>query len=674
MGMAASSLRFAQLTARKNQVEFEGQQINQQRLTLSQKSSAIYNDMLTRQVPTAPDPSAFTKIVYKFNNGYGTSSILNLAKKASGAYNYNVTYKRPKTTRTLSRSSFANVGFARTIGVTQISPDQKNNAVYYARTANVNGVARNLSLVGSNTAASKLTDYRQKLETYKNMQTIESQISALVSKGKNDEVISPRDQQNIKSALGLEYNASGGTNEISRKLKSISQPDGYNEAYMSEPEGYKEAYMSEFHMPEGIALDTNMKSTLKDKDHWWYTRRREAYQLHAVLNDITPAEEFKSLTSDSINNILNKLVWYTDAMKTPMSHHLKKKLTGSYTGQTLNNTFSAEAISKAIPEGTPDEKNTAIKEYFKQNLNDLERKELSNLLAQYANKGNIIEPSKVEEAYIISDEQHEKYIGNLTYQNNKEAWDGYKNYRNNKEAWDNYKVANSLLIVSGGAQGEAATDITNAQMITMLQGLLSKVGGSYGTSAEYKTAQVDPAFTAYQAATATPGIVNIGENQALYEYEDDNGDKCYMYVNLTNIDDDVPNTYADSVSIYENVLNYLDGEYETEQQDANVIMSEDGQVSKITFADGSVVTPEVVTEMDSDAYDQAMVEYEYKKEVYDKEMNDANAKVKIIQAQDQKLEVRLKQLDTEQKALQTEIDAIKSVRDKAIESSFRTFS
>ena len=81
MGMAASSLRFAQLTARKNQVEFEGQQINQQRLTLSQKSSAIYNDMLTKQVPTAPDPSAFTKIVYKFNNGFGTSSILNLARK-----------------------------------------------------------------------------------------------------------------------------------------------------------------------------------------------------------------------------------------------------------------------------------------------------------------------------------------------------------------------------------------------------------------------------------------------------------------------------------------------------------------------------------------------------------------------------------------------------------------
>ena len=657
MGMAASSLRFAQLTARKNQVEFEGQQINQQRLTLSQKSSAIYNDMLTRQVPTAPDPSAFTKIVYKFNNGYGTSSILNLAKKASGAYNYNVTYKRPKTTRTLSRSSFANVGFARTIGVTQISPDQKNNAVYYARTANINGVARNLSLVGSNTAASKLTDYRQKLETYKNMQTIESQISALVSKGKNDEVISPRDQQNIKSALGLEYNASGGTNEISRKLKSISKPDGY-----------KEAYMSEFHMPEGIALDTSEpnadektgKPDLEincNNDSEWFEKKAAAYQLYAVLNDVTKKEKsFKDLDQLRIRKILGALVCRLD--NSSMSTHLRNKLTNSDIGTKLNSTFYSPAISTGNDED--------IQEYFKKNLNALERKELSNLLAQYANKGAIVGEYKVEKAYEISDKQHEEYIGNLTYQNNKEAWDNYKNYG---------KAVDSLLIVSGGAQGEAATDITNAQMIEMLQGLLKAVsGGSYDTSAAYKTAQVDPAFTAYQAATATPGIVNIGENQALYEYEDDNGDKCYMYVNLTNIDDDEPSTYADSVSIYENVLNYLDGEYETEQQDANVIMSEDGQVSKITFADGSVVTPEVVTEMDSDAYDQAMVEYEYKKEVYDKEMNDANAKVKIIQAQDQKLEVRLKQLDTEQKALQTEIDAIKSVRDKAIESSFRTFS
>ena len=611
MGMAASSLRFAQLTARKNQVEFEGQQINQQRLTLSQKSSAIYNDMLTRQVPTAPDPSAFTKIVYKFNNGYGTSSILNLAKKASGAYNYNVTYKRPKTTKTLSRSSFTNVGFAKTIGVTGGS---KTEAKYYARTANINGVGRNLSLVGSDTAAGKLADYRQKLETYKNMQTIENQLQALNSK---TGVLDAQTQKNIASSLGLTLSGDGehGSGAISEALFGKTGAEkGLRIAYP------KELPLSGTPTNENAIAAAAMVKALNGNATDVSDEAVEAKHLKAAVSALA------TLTVGSSTDLL-------------ISGNLKEKLFKA--DNTLNDDYDFTSAGAS----DPDSKDLSS---F-QNLNALEKLELTNLLTAYANGNGTV--SSYEDKYKVTATNYSSY-------------DNYINYG---------QAANSLFGVMGGVDGETDLTVTSDQMKTMLQGLLSKVGGC-GTSAEYKTAQVDPAFTAYQAATATPGIVNIGENQALYEYEDDNGDKCYMYVNLTNIDDDVPNTYADSVSIYENVLNYLDGEYETEQQDANVIMSEDGQVSKITFADGSVVTPEVVTEMDSDAYDQAMVEYEYKKEVYDKEMNDANAKVKIIQAQDQKLEVRLKQLDTEQKALQTEIDAIKSVRDKAIESSFRTFS
>ena len=628
MGMAASSLRFAQLTARKNQVEFEGQQINQQRLTLSQKSSAIYNDMLTRQVPTAPDPSSFTKIVYKFNNGYGTSSILNLAKKASGAYNYNVTYKRPKTTKTLSRSSFTNVGFAKTIGVTGGGEDK---AKYYARTANINGVGRNLSLVGSDTAAGKLADYRQKLKTYNNMQTIENQLQALNSK---TGVLDAQTQKNIASSLGLTLSGDGqyDSGAISEALfGQTGQEKGLRIPNPNPTKVTLDAY------PTGTGADT--------------ATRQAAYNMAVALGLAGTATLLGTLTQtnmdDALNAILRENTNGTGAFNSTMSLHLRHKLTGNEE-EAANTDVVGTTYKFIIGPGSSTVSQDNIQQKF-DSLSELEKAELANLLAQYAKKGEI--------KALATNNQ----VTNADYTN----YDNYNNYG---------QAANSLFGVMGGLLGETDLTVTSDQMKTMLQELLSKVGGSYGTSAEYKTAQVDPAFTAYQAATATPGIVNIGENQALYEYEDDNGDKCYMYVNLTNIDDDVPNTYADSVSIYENVLNYLDGEYETEQQDANVIMSEDGQVSKITFADGSVVTPEVVTEMDSDAYDQAMVEYEYKKEVYDKEMNDANAKVKIIQAQDQKLEVRLKQLDTEQKALQTEIDAVKSIRDKSIESSFKTFS
>ena len=487
MGMAASSLRFAQLTARKNQVEFEGQQINQQRLVLSQKSSAIYNDMLTKQVPTAPDPSQFTKIVYKFNNGNGTSQIINLARKAAGAYNYNITYKQPATSKVLSRSKFQNVNFVKTIGATAQN----------AYTANINGVSRDLTAVGDPT---KLSDYQNKLAIYNQLKQIDETRSA-----------------------------------IARSSKENFDTSSF----------------------KGYAQEAGLTSKLFTKDGDKYT--------------IDPDDEL------------------------------------------------AVALFKAA----------GVK----------------------AQGGKTIGQEGFDYSEIELDSSQTGIPKNV------QALIGV--------------IAGGTLVDSSGKTTEInANDANN-----VFEAIAKQLSGNaqQTTAAEYKKETLDPAFTAYQSSCATPGITNIGEGQALYSYKDDNGDTCYMYVPMENIAEDVNSSYADEVSIYENATTYLEGQTETEQQDANVILSDEGQISKITFADGTVVTPEVVTEMDQDAYDAAMVEYEYKKDVYEKEMNDANAKVKIIQAQDQKLEVRLKQLDTEQKALSTEIDAVKSVRDKSIESSFKTF-
>lgn len=603
MGMAASSLRFAQLTARKNQVEFEGQQINQQRLTLSQKSTALFNDMLTKQVPTAPDPSAFTRIVYKFNSGFGESSILNLARKASGAYNYNVTYKRPKTTKTLSRSSFSNVGFTTTLGVTT---SDKTKASYYARTANVNGVSRNLTLVGGDSAAAKLQTYRDRLETYNNMKTIEEQIRSLNNKNGSDFCESST-QQNIKSALGLTTDSRNG---IAQKLFGNTGKSGLCVTGV---------------FPDVLALNTSGINNEKAK---------AAEAMVKVLNG-TAANLDTNITAQNLSAAVKALGSLKVNNEQLMSAHLQDKL---FTDNTLKDDYDFQ------DNGSNSTDLTSFK-----NLNELEKKELINLLTAYANA----------DAGTISSYDAKYQVSDTNYTN-------YTNYENYGQA------ANSLYNL---ASGQAADDtVTNDQMVEMLNELLKEVGEGSSSSGDYKTKKVDPAFAQYQSATATAGIVNIAAGQILYEYQDDDGQKCYMYVSNENVLDDTSSTYAEQVSVYENVLNYLEGEMETESQDANVIMSDEGQVAKITFADGTVVTPEVVTEMDNDAYNQAMVEYEYKKDVYDKEMNDCNAKVKIIQAQDQKLEVRLKQLDTEQKALSTEIEALKSIRDKAIESSFKTFS
>src|SRR5574344_1708273 len=66
MGLAATKTRFLSLTARKSNIEYQGQQINQQRTTLSNRSSSAYSQMLTLAVPTPPSSSDFTKVNYQF--------------------------------------------------------------------------------------------------------------------------------------------------------------------------------------------------------------------------------------------------------------------------------------------------------------------------------------------------------------------------------------------------------------------------------------------------------------------------------------------------------------------------------------------------------------------------------------------------------------------------------
>ena len=80
------------------------------------------------------------------------------------------------------------------------------------------------------------------------------------------------------------------------------------------------------------------------------------------------------------------------------------------------------------------------------------------------------------------------------------------------------------------------------------------------------------------------------------------------------------------------------------------------------------------TTTDEEAYNNAMNEYIYEKASYDHKIEEINAKIAILQQQDKNLELKLKQLDTEENAIQTEIDAVKKVISKNVESSFKTFN
>ncbi len=125
------------------------------------------------------------------------------------------------------------------------------------------------------------------------------------------------------------------------------------------------------------------------------------------------------------------------------------------------------------------------------------------------------------------------------------------------------------------------------------------------------------------------------------------------------------------------VLYYFAGDVDIYKQDSyvGVTLSRDGNNRVQSFnyqGEDYAISANTVT--DDEAYEQAMNEYTYESYLYQQEMNNINAKTSIVQVQDRELELKLKQLDTEHNAVQTEIDSVQSVTKKNVEDSFKTFA
>jgi len=94
MGMAASQARLLSLQARQSNLEYQGQQINQERTILSQQCTALYNSLLAMEVPTPPSTQDYTTIEYSGSDGATNFTIGTV--KPSGE-NYNVEIKTTQT-------------------------------------------------------------------------------------------------------------------------------------------------------------------------------------------------------------------------------------------------------------------------------------------------------------------------------------------------------------------------------------------------------------------------------------------------------------------------------------------------------------------------------------------------------------------------------------------------
>ena len=138
MGMSASQARFLSLTARKNNVEFQGQQINQQRTALSNESANIYNQMMDLTVPTPPSTSDYLKTNYVLeDSSFGSSSdfvIKNTVKNGTGENRYTVKLGYSETTAVGFVNSTAKVN-----SVSRTKIIDEGNASHYKYTTNIAG-------------------------------------------------------------------------------------------------------------------------------------------------------------------------------------------------------------------------------------------------------------------------------------------------------------------------------------------------------------------------------------------------------------------------------------------------------------------------------------------------------------------------------------------------------
>lgn len=149
-------------------------------------------------------------------------------------------------------------------------------------------------------------------------------------------------------------------------------------------------------------------------------------------------------------------------------------------------------------------------------------------------------------------------------------------------------------------------------------------------------------------------------------------------------------TYENLCEAYEsnqNSNNFIDSQYRMPYYNASYISTRieqqsralletdgSGRFTSVRFEnDSATYTLNMETVTDDAAYADAMNQYYYENALYDKTVQEINAKTSLIQQEDKELELRLTQLDTERNALKTEIDSVKSVIKDNVESSFKTF-
>lgn len=250
------------------------------------------------------------------------------------------------------------------------------------------------------------------------------------------------------------------------------------------------------------------------------------------------------------------------------------------------------------------------------------------------------------------------YNATVSYQYTEKAYQGYEKIRSDLGV----QSPSGVYWLTNGAPGGSAIPITKLTHC-------STTDPDYQSDVQALTQIVADLPNSSMGTTFDPGnpTSTIGD---VWKYTANGVTHYYTVTDLANMN---PNGEAGTLSSY--YAADVDKTV-TKTENAYITRSESGRYSTLELESfpGSTFNLAASSVTDDNAYNDAMNEYTYQQALYQKTVEDINAKTEVIEVEDRTLEVKLKQLDTEQEALQTEMEAVKKVIDKNIEQTFKTFN
>ena len=692
MGMAASQARYLALVARKSNCEYEGQQINQARLNLSNQSANLFNQMLGLKVPVPPSVNDFTKYQYSFTDGVNNAVIDNwyqLAEPDSDGFNYVIDYHYNANVYTGSQKLLNDPQVQFTRSSTDISPDYTSQVIDIEAALTRINVAQSeydSALDAYNTiykSSKTLSTYKDSgTYTHVSSYTVDETTGAYtVTYGAKTEEIDGKTYYTYTGSDGKIYYSANGSDF------GIKNSAGQYESVtitMAPQETHEEGDEQEFKIGDETykaytATVGGSPTTVYSIDGTTFFTLSDTGALSSVTPTGTPTIK---IYTDAGNNTLtigsntynvceagDGTNYYENGGKyyvldgTSITEITDKTILKSLTQNNFQETFkkytsgSSPDIDNAIEVLCAADTTITVNDfYYDSNGNLVLQRDLSSLVDGQGHGTNTVLP-----LYHVSGT----------------AGEG--------ETWKSVAEVQTELNVANFTMLSAKAELDNAKAAYEIMNVPEYVGNNKLVPlVELEPTQISEIKQIIKDMTDLDVVTNLSK------YYNPNTDEylggIYSFtlngINYYTTYDDLANSIlgGDGINNIDDQpkLPYYRADYIStkisKQEKAVLETDSQGRFTSVRIGDDTVkYTLNVETITDDAAYEDAMNKYYYENAKYDKMVQDINAKTSVIQAEDRTLELRLKQLDTEQNALSNEMEAVQKVVKENVEKSFKTF-